>query len=808
MKKACFALILLAMLTLCAAASAENWVLQDTKAATCITQGYQLFVDQETGESKIIYLDALGHARSGEYICVNEAEANAKPCAVGKIMAERCARYETCGHVFADTEYTQPPEAEHQYTLMKEAMPATCTTIGFKALARCSVCGQADPQRDGSAILPFGHDYTGAAWVLIKMATCASEGEVALRCVNCGMYGERQAIPKTEYHIGRTGEALEISDLPEILAGRPATCTQDGVSALRECPTCGAQYGQETVPALGHDYQLKETLQAASCTQEGRGRYVCARCGVEAVDVIPFAHQWALAEGEGLPFTCTKNGTEVYLCQICGERETREVQAPGHQLEEELYQLAKYDCCEQYGWHCLRCNVMILDPSKTVIISDAHSWETVTEAVAPTCTEPGQKALYKCALCDTVDEADNNGATVAALGHTTENQAWQMAKPSTCTESGTVIKRCARCGEVAENLELALAEHSWSDWALDESSVGEAVNVYNRSCSVCGKAETESRLNDAEHVWMLSDSLAPTCTVNGYNAFTCSDCGLIARIIVPSLGGHSPGEYRLINAEAVETAPCVTPIYARVCERYETCGYVFEDETYSGLAQGSHDYSVVEEEAVAATCTTPGKKSLIRCSFCGQARPGMDGSEIAAKGHSIYGQSWEIALVPTCEQDGRLQRQCINCGMIAETMPSPALGHVWREEKPAIAPTASARGVTALERCARCARSRGRELLPALEQVIALTLPQGMTEVTAESFAACGATEITVPGGVASIGARAFADCPALLFAYLPDSVTDIAADAFQNSPVILLCQSENDAAAFARAQGIEYIIP
>ena len=67
--------------------------------------------------------------------------------------------------------------------------------------------------------------------------------------------------------------------------------------------------------------------------------------------------------------------------------------------------------------------------------------------------------------------------------------------------------------------------------------------------------------------------------------------------------------------------------------------------------------------------------------------------------------------------------------------------------------------------------------------------------------------EIVLPDGVTYIGDGAFADNGRLCAVYLPDSVTQIGEDVFADcGNVVLLCESDNAAAAYARAHGLPYL--
>ena len=89
-----------------------------------------------------------------------------------------------------------------------------------------------------------------------------------------------------------------------------------------------------------------------------------------------------------------------------------------------------------------------------------------------------------------------------------------------------------------------------------------------------------------------------------------------------------------------------------------------------------------------------------------------------------------------------------------------------------------------------------------------MILPAFATVIEEEAFSGSAAVEIVLPDQCTTIGDGAFANCTQLRMIYMPDSVVNIAGNAFNGSEkVIFLCESDNAAAAYARNKGIDYII-
>lgn len=111
-----------------------------------------------------------------------------------------------------------------------------------------------------------------------------------------------------------------------------------------------------------------------------------------------------------------------------------------------------------------------------------------------------------------------------------------------------------------------------------------------------------------------------------------------------------------------------------------------------------HKHTVVIDEAVAATCTTPGRTEGSHCSDCGEIIVAQQ--EIPATGHSPVA---DPAVAPTCTTAGLTEgSHCSVCGTIITPQTEvPATGHTPVTD-PGVAATAYAPGLTEGSHCAVC----------------------------------------------------------------------------------------------------------
>ncbi len=119
------------------------------------------------------------------------------------------------------------------------------------------------------------------------------------------------------------------------------------------------------------------------------------------------------------------------------------------------------------------------------------------------------------------------------------------------------------------------------------------------------------------------------------------------------------------------------------------------------------------EKAVAATCTSPGRKEGLRCTVCGVVIRGLE--EVSALGHDIV--TSEKAVKPTCTQNGLTAGgYCRRCGYETERSLIPSLGHDIVKDAGKSA-TCTKDGYTSGEHCTRCEFKTGGEKLPALGHI-------------------------------------------------------------------------------------------
>ena len=320
-------------------------VRENERAATCTEDGSydevvycKICAVELSREGKAI--EALGHDWS------EWAVATEPTCTEAGKETRTCAR--------CDETETRELEALGHDLEHHEAQAATCTEKGWEAYDTCSRCDYTTYVE----IPATGHDWNEATyeWAddngtvtatrtckndpshadtetvetiseVTKAATCEEKGETTYTAEfrNEAFATQTKTVENIDALGHTSGEAVMENKVE-------ATCTEAGsYDEVVYCTVCQQELSRvtKTVAALGHDYVATET--EPTCTEQGYTTHTCSRCDDSYVDtyVDALGHDWSEWAVTTKP-TCTKAGEEIRTCTRCGEKETREVEAIGH----------------------------------------------------------------------------------------------------------------------------------------------------------------------------------------------------------------------------------------------------------------------------------------------------------------------------------------------------------------------------------------------------------------------------------------------------------------------------------------------
>ena len=303
-----------------------------TTKATCTEEGEKTFTCSICGDEKTEKVSATGHQHTE---IRNKKEATCKETGYsGDTWCKDCGKKILSGQTIAKTE-------NHSWDAGKVTTKATCTEEGEKTFT-CSICGDEKTEK----VSATGHQHTEIRNK--KEATCKEEGYSGdTWCKDCGKkILSGQAIAKTEDHSWNQGEIT-----------KEPTCKEEGEKTFT-CSICG-NTKTEKVSTTDHQHMEIRNQKNPTCKEAGySGDTYCADCGVKIFSGQTIAktknHNWDGGVITTEP-TCTERGEKTFTCTICGNTNTKKVNATGHRYG--AYKVVKEPTNKRKGLKSKTCSV-------------------------------------------------------------------------------------------------------------------------------------------------------------------------------------------------------------------------------------------------------------------------------------------------------------------------------------------------------------------------------------------------------------------------------------------------------------------
>ena len=300
--------------------------------ATCTEEGEKKFTCSICGDEKTEKVSATGHRHTE---IRNKKEATCKETGYsGDTWCKDCGKKILSGQAIAKTE-------NHSWDAGKVTTKATCTEEGEKTFT-CSICGDEKTEK----VSATGHQHTEIRNK--KEATCKEEGYSGdTWCKDCGKkILSGQAIAKTEDHSWNQGEIT-----------KEPTCKEKGEKTFT-CSICG-NTKTEKVSTTDHQHMEIRNQKNPTCKEAGySGDTYCADCGVKISSGKTIAktknHNWDGGVITTEP-TCTERGEKTFTCTICGNTDTKKVNATGHSYG--AYKVVKEPTNKRKGLKSKTCSV-------------------------------------------------------------------------------------------------------------------------------------------------------------------------------------------------------------------------------------------------------------------------------------------------------------------------------------------------------------------------------------------------------------------------------------------------------------------
>lgn len=311
-----------------------------------------------------------------------------------------------------------------------------------------------------------------------------------------------------------------------------------------------------------HEHTVKKyEAKAASCKEEGRREYwYCNSCGkfysdadceneIKYSDTVIAKTSHTVVVDTAVAKTCTTDGkTEGKHCSVCNTVIVAQKVIPASHTEIVFAKAVPATCTTEgktEGRRCSKCNTVTQSP--TTVPKAGHT-EVIDAAVPATCTTPGKTEGKHCSVCNAVTVAQKT----IPVSHT---EVYDKAIPATCTTDGkTGGMHCSKCGFIiVEQLIVKAGHKEVIDEAVEATCTTDG-KTEGKHCSVCNEVLVEQTVIPASHFEVVDLAVTATCTTAGKTkGVHCLVCNavLLAQTGIPALGHNT------VTDEAVP-ATCVS----------------------------------------------------------------------------------------------------------------------------------------------------------------------------------------------------------------------------------------------------------
>ena len=408
--------------------------------------------------------------------------------------------------------------------------------------------------------------------------------------------------------------------------------------------TSGAQ--DKTVTAtyntVAHTY-TETVVTEPDCIHAGEKKYTC-ECGYSytaSTPADPSAHNWSAWETV-TEADCENAGSEKRTCSICGDEQTRVVDALGHDWGE--WETVTAATCMQAGSQKRVCATCGTEDTQTIPVDpNAHDWgewNTVREA---TCQVEG---LRQRVCKNNSQHTDSEAIPIDSNAHTWGE--WTILQAATCTTEGSRTHTCTSCGTTAtEVIPVDENAHDWGEWTKTKDATCSAPGEEQRVCSR-DASHTETRdtaIAPDAHSWGEWTTVKPaTCTETGTRQRVCAynNQHIDSETIAIDENAHAWGNWEITDE----------PTCTEKGEQTRVCANNPAHTETQELAALGH---TTEHKTIASTCTVAG----VEYDECTRCHNTFNEVLLPLAAHS-WGE-WTVDKAATCSAEGQRSHTCSVC---------------------------------------------------------------------------------------------------------------------------------------------------
>ena len=384
--------------------------------------------------------------------------------------------------------------------------------------------------------------------------------------------------------------------------------------------------------------------------------------------------------------TCTTQGYDEHICNEWGGMNYNDnyVAAKGHGWDNgNVTKAATYTETGIKTFKCKDCG-----ETRTEEIPSLDKTYHILQVVAPTCTSEG----YTIYECNEVPGLTYKGSFTDKTPHTYDEGV--VTKEATIYEKGVKTFTCSACGDTYTE-DIPMVEKTWHKGdTVAPTCTEQGYTVY-----ICDQDATLTENRDfvdaLDHDWGEGVvTKAATCTEDGEKTFTCSRDGATKTEVIPAVG------HKWDDGTVTTPATCE----ASGVKSYKCLNDGCTETKTEEIAALGHNYDdgVVTK---AATCTEDGVKTFT----CQNDKSHTYTEVIPATGHDY--DDGVVTTKPTYTENGVKTFTCHNCGD-TYTESIPALGYTYNET--VVAPTCTEDGYTMHECVEDATKSFKDNIVPAL----------------------------------------------------------------------------------------------